>query len=132
MRLPRRIEPRVLDRGLCVLFAALAVVDLATGAAVGSPVGIAPGFAVLIFLPLAQRRAPIAQIAIWSCVLTGMVAAGADPYEMTTAFVGLFVYPYAAGAYADGARVLVGLRDRVQAVVLAYESGIAVPGRQSA
>jgi signal transduction histidine kinase len=109
MRLPRRIEPRVLDRALCVVFAALAVVDVATGAAVGPPVVTALGLAVLCFLPLARRRAPIAAIAIWSSVLTVMVAAGADPYEMTTAFVGLFVYPYAAGAYADGPRVLVAI-----------------------
>jgi signal transduction histidine kinase len=109
VRLPRRIEPRIVDRALCVVFAALAVVDVATGAAAGPPAAIALGLAVLIFLPLARRRAPIAAILTWSAAVVGMVAFDADPWEMTTAFVGLFVYPYAAGAYADGKPVLLAI-----------------------
>ncbi len=108
-RLPRRIEPRTIDRALCAVFAVLAVVDLATGAAVGPPAATALALCILILLPLARRRAPIRAILAWCGVTIGLVAAGADPYEMTTAFVGLFVYPYAAGAYSDGPRVLVAV-----------------------
>jgi signal transduction histidine kinase len=107
--LPRRIEPRLVDRGLCVVFAALAVVDIATGAAAGPPAAIALGLGVFICLPLLRRRAPIAALATWSAVVIALVAAGAKPYDMTTAFVGLFVYPFSAGAYAEGRRVLVAI-----------------------
>jgi signal transduction histidine kinase len=107
--LPRRIEPRIVDRLLCAVFAAFAVVDIATGTAVGPPVATALGLAVLVFLPLVRRRTPSAAVAAWSAVVIGLVAAGGKPYDMTTAFVGLFVYPYAAGAYGAGPRVLVAI-----------------------
>jgi signal transduction histidine kinase len=109
MRLPRRIEPRTVDRALCVVFAVLAAVDVATGAAVGLPVATVVGLAILILLPLARRRAPIAVVLTWSGVAIALVFAGADPYEMTTCFVGLFVYSYAVGTYADGPRVLLAI-----------------------
>jgi signal transduction histidine kinase len=110
VRLPRRIEPRTVDRGLCAVFAALAVVDILSGTA-ASPTPLLSGLCigVLIVLPLARRRAPIASILTWSGVVLALTALDADPYEMTTAFVGLFVYPYAAGAYAQGARVLLAV-----------------------
>jgi MYXO-CTERM domain-containing protein len=110
MLLARRIEPRIVDRTLCVAFAGLAVIDLLTGTASGdAPAVTALGIAVLVLLPLARRRAPIAAILAWSGVVICLTAIDADPYEMTTAFVGLFVYPYAAGAYADGPRVLLAI-----------------------
>jgi signal transduction histidine kinase len=110
MTLPRRIEPRTVDRALCVVFAALAVVDVMSGAVDwASAVPSVLGVGILIFLPLARRRAPIAAILTWAGVVIGLTAFGGDPYEMTMAFVGLFVYPYAAGAYADGARVLLAV-----------------------
>jgi signal transduction histidine kinase len=110
IRFPRRIEPRSVDRALCIAFAALAVVDVMTGE-VSSPAPVlsALGLGILIFLPLARRRAPIAAILAWAGVVIGQTAIGGDPYDMTTAFVGLFVYPYAAGAYTDGARVLLAV-----------------------
>jgi signal transduction histidine kinase len=106
-RLPRRIEPRALDRALCVAFAALAVIDVLTGAYGNpAPAPTALALGILILLPLARRRAPIAAVLVWAGVVIGLTAIDGDPYDMTTAFVGLFVYPYAAGAYADGPRVL--------------------------
>ena len=109
MSLPRRIAPRTIDRALCVLFAALAAIDVATGAAVGALVATVLGLPILILLPLARRRAPVAAVLTWSGVAIALVFAGAVPYEMTTGFVGLFVYTYAVGAYADGPRVLLAI-----------------------
>jgi signal transduction histidine kinase len=100
----------MVDRGLCVVFAALAVVDVLSGAAgsgAAAPTALALG--VLILLPLVRRRAPIAAILTWAGVAMMLTAAGGDPYDMTTGFVGLFVYPYAAGAYGEGRRVLLAI-----------------------
>jgi signal transduction histidine kinase len=129
VRLPRRIEPRTIDRGLCVVFAVLAAVDVATGAAVGAPVATVLGLAILIFLPLARRRAPVAAVLTWSGVAIALVFAGAVPYEMTTGFVGLFVYPYAVGAYANGPRVLLAIPAIFGALtVMALDAQVFVAG----
>jgi signal transduction histidine kinase len=110
VRFPHRIESRFVDRALCVVFAVLALVDVATGTADSvSPLLTALALGTFILLPLARRRAPIAAILLWSGVVIGLVFADAEPYEMTSAFVGLFVYPYSAGAYADGRRVLLAI-----------------------
>ncbi len=63
----------------------------------------------MIFLPLARRRAPIAAVLTWAGSIAVLTAIDADPYEMTAAFVGLIVYPYAAGAYGEGRRVLLAI-----------------------
>jgi signal transduction histidine kinase len=65
--------------------------------------------AVLIVLPLLRRRVPIAATLTWAGVVIAFSAIGADPYDMATAFVGLIVYPYAAGAYGEGRRVLLAV-----------------------
>ena len=106
-RLPRRLDPRATDRILCAGFLALAVLDLLSGAADGD----APAFAVVVLaafvpLPLLRRRAPIAAIAIWAALAAVLSLTVSDPKDITTAFVGLFVYPYSAGAYGEGRRVL--------------------------
>ncbi len=93
-RLARRVRPRIVDRALCVAFVALAAIDVASDAADGAPpvlTGLALG--VLVVLPLLRRRAPIAAILAWAGVVVALTALGAGPYDMTTAFVGLLVYP---------------------------------------
>ena len=64
---------------------------------------------MLVVLPLLRRRAPIAAVLIWSDIVIALTLIDGDPYDMTCAFVGLFVYPYAAGAYAEGLRVLAAI-----------------------
>ena len=64
---------------------------------------------VLVVLPLLRRRAPIAAILAWAGVVIALTVLGAGPYDMTTAFVGLLVYPYGAGAYGEGRRVLLAI-----------------------
>ena len=109
-RLARRVAPRIVDRALCVAFVALAAIDVASGATDGGPpvlTGLALGG--LVVLPLLRRRAPIAAILAWAGVVIALTALGAGPYDMTTAFVGLLVYPYGAGAYGEGRRVLLAI-----------------------
>ena len=109
-RLARRVRPRIVDRALCVAFVALAAIDVASGATDAAPpvlTGLALG--VLVVLPLVRRRAPIAAILTWAGVVVALTALGAGPYDMTTAFVGLLVYPYGAGAYGEGRRVLLAI-----------------------
>jgi signal transduction histidine kinase len=109
-RLARRIRPLTVDRAFCVVFAVLAATDLLSGTAVGGPpVPTALALAVLIVLPLLRRRVPIAATLTWAGVVIAFSAIGADPYDMATAFVGLIVYPYAAGAYGEGRRVLLAV-----------------------
>ncbi len=109
-RLPRRLEPRLIDRALCVGFLALAVVDYISGAGRDGLPGLTLlAVAVLVVLPLLRRRAPIAAVLIWSDIVIALTLIDGDPYDMTCAFVGLFVYPYAAGAYAEGLRVLAAI-----------------------
>jgi signal transduction histidine kinase len=106
----RRIEPRTVDRLLCLAFAALVITDLAWGIGIEGPLALnLLALGGLVALPLLRRRAPVAAILIWSAVLIAMAALLTNPYDLTTAFIGLFVYPYAVGAYAEGRRVLVAV-----------------------
>ncbi len=104
-----RIAPRTIDRALCIAFAALVVVDVTSGAADDDAALVAIAATPLVLLPLLRRRAPVAAILIWSGTLMALTAVLDEPYDLTTAFVGLFVYPYAAGAYGEGRRVLLAI-----------------------
>ncbi len=109
-RLARRMEPRLVDRVLCVTFLALACVDVLSGAAGGgSPVLAALGLAVLVGLPLLRRRTPVLAMLTWSGTLMALTLTLDNAYDLTTAFVGLFIYPYAVGAYSEGRRVLLAI-----------------------
>jgi MYXO-CTERM domain-containing protein len=104
------MEPRLVDRVFSVAFLSLACVDVLSGAADGgSPVFAAIGLAVLIGLPFLRRRAPVLAILIWSGTLMALTLTLDNAYDLTTAFVGLFVYPYAVGAYSEGRRVLLAI-----------------------
>jgi signal transduction histidine kinase len=105
-----RVDPRATDWILCATFAALVAIDVASGLELEGPVALnVLAIAVLVALPLLRRRAPLGAIFIWSAVLIAMASALTNPYEMTSAFIGLFVYPYAAGAYGTGRRVLLAV-----------------------
>ena len=94
LRLPRRFEPRTIDRVLCAGFLALAAVDLLSGAADGgTPVIAVPALLALVSLPLLRRRRPIAAIAAWAALAAVLTVTAEDAENLTTAFVGLFVYP---------------------------------------
>ena len=128
-RLPRRLEQRTADRILCAGFLSLAVLDLLWGAADGD----APALAVLLLaafvpLPLLRRRAPIAAIAAWAALAAVLTLTFSNPKDIATAFVGLFVYPYSAGAYGEGRRVLLAfpaILGAVTAMALSAETLVA-------
>jgi len=106
----RRIEARTVDRLLCFAFLAFVIVDLASGPEIEGPLALnLLGLGALVALPLLRRRAPVAAIVIWAADLIAMALLLTNPYGLATAFIGLFVYPYAVGAYAEGRRVLVAL-----------------------
>jgi signal transduction histidine kinase len=99
-----------MDWILCATFAALVGVDVASGIRLEGPVALnVIAFAAIIGLPLLRRRAPVVAICGWSGLLIVMASALTNPYEMTCAFIGLFVYPYAVGAYGSGKRILLGV-----------------------
>jgi len=106
----RRMAPRTMDRVLAAAFLALVVVDLLSdveweGALAANLIALG----VLVALPLLRRRVPVGAILLWAAVLIVMAALLTNPYGLTSAFIGLFVYPYAVGAYAEGKRVLIAV-----------------------
>jgi len=101
----RRVAPQVVDRALCVAFVAMFVLDLASTPDWRGPVWLnLLLFAAFIPMPLARRRHPIGAIFAWAGLAAFLATFLTNPYGLTGPFIGLFVYPYAAGAYSDGRR----------------------------
>ena len=101
----KRFSPRLLDRLLCLAFLAMFIVDLAS-----TPDWRGPAWLNILLLagfvpiPLLRRTHPLAAIGLWGGVIVVMAAFLTNPYGLTGAFIGLFVYPYAVGAYVEGRR----------------------------
>ena len=99
----KRFQPRLVDRLLCVAFLAMFVVDLAS-----TPDWRGPAWINILLLagfvpiPLLRRTHPLVAIGLWGGVIVVMAAFFTNPYGLTGAFIGLFVYPYAVGAYVEG------------------------------
>ena len=106
----RRINPQLVDRLLCLAFLAMFIVDLAStpdwrGPAVVNIVLLA-GF---IPLPLLRRSRPLVAMGLWAGLIAVMAAFFTNPYGLTGAFIGLFVYPFAVGAYVEGKKAWIAV-----------------------
>jgi len=99
----KRVEPRLVDRLLCLAFLAMFVVDLASTPDWRGPawlnIALLAGF---VPIPLLRRTQPLVAIGLWGGLIVVMAAFLTNPYGLTGAFIGLFVYPYAVGAYVEG------------------------------
>ena len=101
----KRFPPRLVDRLLCLAFLAMFVVDLAS-----TPDWRGPAWLNILLLagfipiPLLRRSHPLVAIGLWGGLIVVMAAFLTNPYGLTGAFIGLFVYPYAVGAYVEGRR----------------------------
>ncbi len=99
----RRLEPRLIDRLLCVAFFAMFIVDLAS-----TPDWRGPAWLNILLLacftplPLLRRTHPLLAIGLWAGLIVVMASFLTNPYGLTGAFIGLFVYPFAVGAYVEG------------------------------
>ena len=106
----RRLDPRLLDRLLCVAFAAMFVVDLVSAPDWRGPPWLNIALlACFIPLPLLRRSHPLVAMACWAGLAAAMATFLTNPYGLTGAFIGLFVYPYAAGAYVEGKKAWIAV-----------------------
>ncbi len=106
----RRFPPQLVDRLLCLAFLAMFVVDLAS-----TPDWRGPAWLNILLLagfipiPLLRRSHPLVAIGLWGGLIVVMAAFLTNPYGLTGAFIGLFVYPYAVGAFVEGRRAWIAV-----------------------
>jgi signal transduction histidine kinase len=99
----RRLPPQLIDRLLCLGVFAMFVVDLAS-----APDWRGPAWLNILLLacftplPLLRRTRPLLALGLWAGLIVVMASLLTNPYGLTGAFIGLFVYPFAVGAYVEG------------------------------
>jgi signal transduction histidine kinase len=123
MRWLRRIDPRVFDWGLAVLFFVWAVISAyaadhpvgpawATGLVAGGTSGVAAYI---------RRSRPIEALLLWTAGVVALALWLTPPEEIGGLFLGLLMFPYLVGANVKGRRALAapaGVSVAVTAVAL--------------